>query len=81
MSELLCAVCGGNDGDVPCAYTTEKPEGCLRAERLKKLKAWLETPEAKAELAKAQQQAQETIKTLDEARKVTPEMLNWRADI
>lgn len=29
-----CPVCSGNDGDAPCAYTTEKPAGCLRAKRL-----------------------------------------------
>lgn len=81
LNELLCAVCGGNDGDMPCAYTTERPAGCLRAERLKKLKTWLATPEAKAELAKAQEQAQKTILALEEARIVTPEMLNWWVDI
>lgn len=81
MSELLCAICGGNYGDMPCADTTERPEGCLRVERLKKLKAWLATPEAKAEMEKYQEQAQETILALEDARKLTPEMLNWRADI
>lgn len=30
-----CPICNGNDGDVPCAYTTERPEGCLRVERLR----------------------------------------------
>lgn len=29
-----CRVCGGNDKDIPCAYTTEKPVGCLRKARL-----------------------------------------------
>jgi hypothetical protein len=32
--QLLCPVCNGNDLDAPCAYTTEKPAGCLRAARL-----------------------------------------------
>lgn len=29
-----CKICNGNDFDIPCAYTTEKPNGCLRAARL-----------------------------------------------
>lgn len=29
-----CKICNGNDADIPCAYTTEKPDGCLRAARL-----------------------------------------------
>jgi hypothetical protein len=32
--QAACPVCSGNDGDAPCAYTTEKPDGCLRAARL-----------------------------------------------
>jgi hypothetical protein len=32
--EAVCRICNGNDGDMPCAYTTEKPDGCLRAARL-----------------------------------------------
>lgn len=30
----ICSICGGNDADMPCAYTTEKPDGCLRKKRL-----------------------------------------------
>lgn len=33
-SETPCPVCNGNDGDMPCAYPTERPVGCLRAARL-----------------------------------------------
>lgn len=33
MSEH-CRICNGNDADVPCAYTTERPAGCLRLKRL-----------------------------------------------
>lgn len=33
----VCKICNGNDFDIPCAYTTEKPEGCLRAARLKQI--------------------------------------------
>lgn len=33
-AQRQCHVCAGNDADAPCAYTTEKPEGCLRVERL-----------------------------------------------
>jgi hypothetical protein len=29
-----CPACNGNDLDAPCAYTTEKPAGCLRVARL-----------------------------------------------
>lgn len=31
----LCRVCNGNDDDRPCAYPTERPEGCLRRERVR----------------------------------------------
>lgn len=30
----FCPVCNGNDYDVPCAYSTERPTGCWRAYRL-----------------------------------------------
>lgn len=33
-TDTRCPICNGNDGDRPCAYTTEKPDGCLRAKRL-----------------------------------------------
>jgi hypothetical protein len=37
QNKPTCPVCNGNDtGDTPCAYTTEKPDGCLRAARLYK---------------------------------------------
>jgi hypothetical protein len=32
----LCPVCGGNDGDAPCLYSSEKRVGCLRDARLAK---------------------------------------------
>jgi hypothetical protein len=30
-----CPVCNGNDGNTPCAYPSEKMEGCLRDKRFK----------------------------------------------
>lgn len=29
-----CSYCGGNDGDMPCAYPGENKPGCLRTQRL-----------------------------------------------
>lgn len=29
-----CPVCNGDDAEAPCAYTTERPDGCWRAARL-----------------------------------------------
>lgn len=29
-----CHICNGNDADIPCAYTTERPDGCPRVARL-----------------------------------------------
>lgn len=34
QDDVKCDICNGNDKDIPCAYTTEKPNGCLRAARL-----------------------------------------------
>ena len=34
--ELTCKLCNGNDKDVPCAYSSKRLKGCLRAERLKR---------------------------------------------
>lgn len=33
----LCAVCGGNDRDVPCAYPGSSKPGCPRDKRLRYL--------------------------------------------
>lgn len=36
QAEQKCPACGGNDGDMPCAYPGEHEQqpGCLRAARL-----------------------------------------------
>jgi hypothetical protein len=34
QGEAKCSYCGGNDRDMPCAYPSEKKEGCLRDARL-----------------------------------------------
>lgn len=31
---VRCKVCGGNDGDMPCAYPSKGMVGCLRDKRL-----------------------------------------------
>ena len=31
---MHCKICNGNDSDAPCAYTTERPDGCLRERRM-----------------------------------------------
>jgi hypothetical protein len=33
-TEARCKSCGGNDGDMPCAYPGEGKPGCLRDTRL-----------------------------------------------
>ena len=48
----LCAACGGNDGDMPCAYPSEKRHGCLRDRRVATL-TFLICPRCKVDRFKA----------------------------